>query len=434
VDGTSPADPETPQGAERRTAVQKDERVQPPTRDTDKARAILDEALATAHSIGEEHDQAGALCEVASAVAQLDPQQALQIAECIADRQWQAEAFEAALDALIETDPQRALVTAQQIFSGTERAALELSYVAAGLATTDPDRATAIARENEDPATRGWALFLVGSRLKDSDPGRSQQLIREAIEATRSITDAGQRDTRIQDIAHSLARVDPELGVETARLIGDTEEHAQTLRLIARQLAETAPDKAIEIAYGIESAFRRAQTVAEIAAAAAATDPPRSQRLAREALKMAQDLQDPLLVCQAARALSRTHPGEAIALVQNLPHDEVAGGVVEDILFELAREDRTQALDIAHNARDPRSRALALYAVASGVAQMDARDALRIARDIHDAQARAWAMGAVALSFAPKALDTALAVARSIEDDVERVESLCRIARTLLAR
>jgi len=162
----------------------------------------LASAILAADSITDRDSKAGALAEIAWALAATDPVRAERMAQTIADEGWKARALAEIARALAATDPGRAdrlgaeaENIAQSIIFAFSKASL-LADIANTLAATDPDRAEHIAQTIADEGPKARALAEVARALAATDPDRAERI-------AQSITNPSLRATTLVAIARA---------------------------------------------------------------------------------------------------------------------------------------------------------------------------------------------------------------------------------------
>ena len=247
-----------------------------------RAARLLADAERIAQSITPDPEKAGALADVASALAATDPDRAERIARSITIAR--DGALASALRTLGVTDPDfvrrvtsgsasadvyRMRRIVHSITSDFNKAeARALADIAGTLAATDPDRAERIAAEAE--------------RVTQSVTGKSR-----IVRKLRSKKPFSGEGVALADIASKLAATDPDRAERIARSIITDWPRSKALADIAGTLAATDPDRAERIALSITSYSDKARALADIAGTLAATHPDHAARLLADAERIA---------------------------------------------------------------------------------------------------------------------------------------------------
>jgi hypothetical protein len=264
--------------------------------------------------------------------------------------------------------------------------------VARQLATTQPRRAIAIAREVHDPATRVDALNALAGRLASHDAAQARRLLGEARETWRHMPSTGQRTRLGAAIAIRYARVD-------------------------------AADAALTLALDLEPGVESPRALAAIACVLVARDAENARaRLLANATEHLGHLPD------AERAIAQAGLAAALApwaRQRSIWHAAEAEAGIRAGRDSIQRAHGLAVLADTLRRLDPaRSCAVALESLEAGARP-------QIARSNAEAHARA----AVALhpaepGLAALALERALDTAAAIDNATER----CQLQLTLSAR
>ncbi|HZI76322.1 MAG TPA: TIR domain-containing protein, partial [Gemmatimonadales bacterium] len=248
-----------------------------------RAARLLADAERIAQSITPDPEKAGALADVASALAATDPDRAERIARSITIAR--DGALASALRTLGVTDPDfvrrvtsgsasadvyRMRRIVHSITSDFNKAeARALADIAGTLAAADPDRAERIARSITSYSDKARALADIAGTLAATHPDHAARLLADAERIALSITSDSDKVRALADIAGTLAATDPD---RAERIAAEAERVTQSVTgksRIVRKLRSKKPFSGEGVA------------LADIASKLAATDPDRAERIAR---------------------------------------------------------------------------------------------------------------------------------------------------------
>jgi hypothetical protein len=394
---------------------------EPVRNDRIRSAQLLADAERIAQSIKLMLWKAGALVEVATALAATDPDGAERIAQSITDEEsdegWKAWTLSEVAAALAATDPARAA----RLLADAERIAQSITHdywrlrrlaeVATVLAATNPDHAVRIVLSIRDRVRldKPGALNPVVKALAATDPNRAELI-------AQSITHDNWRAKALVEIAEALAATDPDRAAQLladagriAKFSLDHSQKASALAEVAKALAATDPDGAAQLfadaEHSVQGFTRRDQAwpLSEVAAALAATDPDGAERIAQSIEKGARKA---IALLAVAAALAATDPDRAERIVQSITSKSYKAWALVEVAKALAATDSDRAARLIG-------------------------DAERIARSITDKEKKAWPLSEVAAALAVTDPDRAERIAQSIADGGSKVTALVRIAGNL---
>ena len=304
-----------------------------------RAARLLSDAERIAQSITPDPEKAGALADVASALAATDPDRAERIARSITIAR--DGALASALRTLGVTDPDfvrrvtsgsasadvyRMRRIVHSITSDFNKAeARALADIAGTLAATDPDRAERIAHSITSDSAEARALADIAGTLAATHPDRAERI-------AYSITSDSDKVRALADIAGTLAATDPDraerIAAEAERVTQSVTGKSRIVRVlrskkpfsgegvaladIASKLAATDLDRAERIARSIITDWLRSKALADIAGTLAATDPDRAERIAQSITSYSDKAR---ALADIAGTLAATHPDHAARLL-----------------------------------------------------------------------------------------------------------------------
>jgi len=351
---------------------------------------------------------------------------------------------------------ERAIDVAQHTADPVDRARLCLTLLAAGsellsteLHTQLKQCALAAVRAIKDPTRRVTELI----RFAQQDiEGEHSGIVEEALGTVRSNDYALDRASAAAELAPLLdpIRRDELLrdAVEATRTIEDPEDRVRACRALLTHLTDplrsAVAAEALSAAMSIVDAQRRADALSMLACSA---DGPWLLATVDRAVAAARDLEDPWRRAWALMELMRLEGGpatpEVLAAARQIVDDGVRAGVLRLIAPMLegeARESVTEeACAAARACNDPQERSMQLANLApnlNGDARRNALgDALVAARALEDASERARSLVGIASQLddpmKARTLQEALEFARESADADRRARLLAEIAESL---
>ncbi|MBU0607398.1 MAG: hypothetical protein KKI08_05900, partial [Armatimonadetes bacterium] len=226
------------------------------------------------------------------------------------------------------------------------------------------DLAVALAPADRDAA--GKLFAEAAGLLPPADPDDSVQLARSEVLVARGAFDV-------------------EAALPEAELIAPAPLREATYRRMCEALAPVSPDRALQVMAHIHDGTQRALALASLAAALAAAQPETAAGMARAALAGADKLEPAdraMLQAEAAVALAPSALSEALALLQQVDDEKVAGEAFRRIVVWLAASKPAEALRLLEGVEDWQAREAALMDILPQVAQCDPAKAEALANEL----------------------------------------------------
>jgi hypothetical protein len=403
------------------------------------------QAIALAERIERNASRAWVLRAIAGELANVDPAQAssllataLEIAEANPLPQYQAADKSTVAIELDELDADSALEVAAAIADPAAKARA-LREMSALLAETDPKLAADIladaleaARQISNPNDRAWAL-RESAVAPAVDAAQAGELLAEAEEAAGQIDDVEPQAFALSDLAIAWATLD--LGQAEAVLEDISHDYPEAsvaaLVGIAARISASNSDKAgdlLEQAYKdseqVLDTYERAQVVNAVVTGMATLDKERAEEIARE-------IEDPYLQADALRSLALVVAGadadDAVSLAEAIQPRFIRVQAMIAVGDTVAAGDAEKAVSIFEQALSEAGElddTYPLRELASAWAPLDPAKALEIAEKVEDPPDQVQAMTDVALAMlatdpekARVTFETAHETAQSIKSD-----------------
>ncbi len=279
-----------------------------------------------------------------------------------------------------------------------------------------------------DPAYRSFALSKLAARFPAHWP--------EVLLAIRQIQDRYGNDRhrgggflyRAGALSTLAKQLPPELlpeALEVTRQISDASDRARALSELAKQLPELLPE-ALEVTRQISHESYRARALSELAKQL----PP---ELLPEALEVTRQISDEFYRARALSELANQLPPELLPEALEVTRQISAESSRAWALSELAKqlpELLPEALEVTRQISAESSRARALSELAKQLPEL-LPEALEVTRQISAESSRAWALRELAKQLPPDLLLEALEVTRQISDESSRARALRELANQL---
>jgi hypothetical protein len=336
-----------------------------------------------ARSVTDPVYRAGALAKVAAEIARSDPDRAAALCEQATEaarsagiahgpalNRWRAAMPVAAISAaLAAVDPERAHRLALCV-TDVELKAKTLATVAYVAASTDPDRAIAVAADAAqssasiaDPGPRAEVLATVTAALATADSDLAMPRFAEAASAANSIAYPEDRDGRLAGIAMAIALASPHSAIEIMDSITDPHWKTTARAWVTSTLAVKEPALAEQIARSIDDAERRPRALADVAAALARDDPSHAAEVCELAEGEARRITDPeakaRALAEVATALAvRDRPAalglydQAAEAARSVTAAQTRASVLAEVASALGASDPVQAVGLCQEALD----------------------------------------------------------------------------------
>lgn len=402
-------------------------------------------------SVDDEYANAAALSAIGAVLAETDVERALELARDIEFEWRRAGVLIASAKVLAATDPTRAADLAREVpvdwgrigllaalarttgreelldeacsivHAAPERAARDdaLADLAVARAGDDVDDAVRLAEEMSDPLYGVATLAEIATKAATTD-------VERALAIARSIDVEGARTQALAGIALERAESDIAIeALEVSRAIRETRWLNEARLELVTELVPTDHDRALAIARRIEDQATRVRALATLGAQV------RSADILAEAAELIplldEDWERQWVLREVAPLLATTDVELAIALAETITDDFDRVQVFIPLAAAVAVSDTARAVDIAERLVNPWERNEAFAAAAARVASIDADVALDIATHIDEYQRTTALVGIVEAITAtdPK---RGLEIARTIDDASERGRALASVA------
>lgn len=241
------------------------------------------------------------------------------------------------------------------------------------------------ARTIQAPIFRAAALRDIAVALAAKDPGAAQELFAEAA----GLLPPADPDENVQlarsEVAVQWAPFNLDLALAEADLIGDAPLREACCRRICEALAGSSPDLAMQAMARIHDTTQRALALAALAAALAGSQPETAAGMARSALSGAEAMgqaERDALRADAAVALAPQAMADALALLQQVEDEKLAGETLRRIVVRLARTQPAEALRMLEDVSDWQAREETLMDMLPQLAQYDAARAVELTNQV----------------------------------------------------
>jgi len=253
------------------------------------------------------------------------------------------------------------------------------------LARTTFEQAAAAARAIDAPIFRAAALRDLAVAMAPTDHAAAAKLFTEAA----GLLPPADPDDSVQlarsEIVVAWGAFDVEAALPEADLIGDPPLREATYRRMCEALAPVSPDRAMQVMAHIHDGAQRALAMASLAAGLAASQPETAAGMARAALAGADRVQPAdreVLQAEAAVALAPSALSDALALLQQVDDEKLAGEAFRHIVVWLAASKPAEALKLLEGVEDWQAREAALMDILPQVAQCDPTRAAALANEL----------------------------------------------------
>jgi methyl-accepting chemotaxis protein len=270
-----------------------------------------------------------------------------------------------------------------------------------------------VTRQISDEFSRAWALRELAKQLPE--------LLPEALEVTRQISDEFSRAWALRELAKQLPELLPE-ALEVTRQISDESSRAMALRELAKQLPELLPE-ALEVTRQISDESSRAMALRELAK--------QLPELLPEALEVTRQISDESDRAWALSELAKQLPEllpEALEVTRQISDEFSRAWALSELAKQLP-ELLPEALEVTRQISDESDRAWALSELAKQLPEL-LPEALEVTRQISDESFLAWALSELAKQL-PELLPEALEVTHQISDESSRAMALRELAKQL---
>lgn len=263
------------------------------------------------------------------------------------------------------------------------------------LAASTLEQAAQAARTIATPLFQAAALRDLADVTAGLDPARAGLLFAEA---------AGLLPPASPDEAMQLARVelavvwsrhDLPAALDAADLLSDPRLLEVCLRRMCAGLGAVNPDGALTVIARIKDPVERPLALASLGAALAATQPEVAAGMARAALADVEKLpaeERQLLQAEAAVALAPQGMAEALALLQQVEDEKIAGEALRRIIIWLSESRPEEALEILESVEDWEAREQALIQILPALATHDMKRATALSMDLLSRRERVQAL------------------------------------------
>lgn len=326
---------------------------------------------------------------LASFAAQSDPEAALEKLLSGKLRTQSLGQAQAALHRLAEQNPDKAIEYLDRFPDFGMKRGL-VSVIATAMAKTDPDRALALARDNDPSGTEGLFVGIV-AQIAQFDPQR-------AMTEAAAISDPRQRQQALSGALLTATQNDPSGAAQLLELISDSNTRRSGIQQIASSWAQQDIDGAIAWAGTLDAGEKRSAIV-----------------------KIGQQLVYADLD-RAVEFVARVPAGDARQLKQ-----QIAGNLAQQRSIEEAQAfiDQFRGTD---------DYATLQIAVISTAVKTDPERARRMAQSIQDEKARDQIYASIAGREAASNPQKALQSLNEIRSDAARRSAITQIAYTWVSK
>ncbi len=330
------------------------------------ARAVLDEALATAKNVHGETYKSG-LAEIKAAAADWAPADQEQVAPAlkrIEDATSRVWTMRAAAGGILQLDRARGAAVLDEAAALAEAIPdkryrdLDLRSVAEQMADIDVAKATATVGKIADPRVKAWALTSIGSGVAVKNRDEAVRVLTAAAEVAESI----QKMEPSSELVTSETREDVKQKVQESQTAKHGAECAKALSQVAAVMAGLDGSKAREIfgkaasiASGVQTPYTKAYTMSDVACNMAGSDPDGAAQLAGKIETGHEDARFAALLA-VARVRAKDGP--------------------------MQREDLDKLLEVAEGISDSYDKSKALEQVGIAMAGVNKDAALQVAEKI----------------------------------------------------
>jgi hypothetical protein len=269
------------------------------------------------------------------------------------------------------------------------------------LARRTMDQAAEAARTIQSPIFLAASLRDIAVALSGSDREASDRLFAEAVGALPPADPDENTQLARSEVAVAWCRHDLATALTEAELIGDAPLREACYRRMCEALAPVSPDQAMQVMVRIHDETQRVLALAALAAALATTQPETAAGMARSALASADQLPPAdreILQAEAAVALAPQALPEALALLEQVDDERVAGEAFRRIIVRLAQSQPGEALRVLTGVEDWQAREEALLDILPQLAQHDRARATALANQLLSRRDRIRALLVLAAS------------------------------------
>ncbi|MBD2232109.1 NB-ARC domain-containing protein [Phormidium tenue] len=252
------------------------------------------------------------------------------------------------------------------------------------------------------------------------------ELLPEALEVTRQITDESHRANALRELAKQLPELLPE-ALEVTRQIRDESDRANALSELVEHLPPELLPEALEMTHQLSDESHRTMVLREPAKQL----PP---ELLPEALEMTRQLSDEfdraVTLMELAKQLPPELLPEALEVTRQIRNEFARARVLSELVEHLPPELLPKALEVTRQITDESHRANALRELAKQLPEL-LPEALEVTRQIRDESDRTSALSELVEHLPPELLPKALEMTRQITDDSDRVSALSELVEHL---
>jgi len=246
-------------------------------------------------------------------------------------------------------------------------------------------QAAEAARTIQAPIFRAAALRDIAVAMSGSDHEAAGQLFAEAAGALPPADPDENAQLARTEVAVAWCRHDLQTALAEAELIGAPPLREACYRRMCETLAPVSPDQAMQVMARIHDETQRVLALAALAASLAGSQPETAAGMAHAALAGADKLPPAdreVLRAEAAVALAPQAWPEALALLEQVEDERVAGEAFRRIVVRLAQSQPGEALRVLEGVEDWQAREEALLEILPQLAEYDLARATALATEL----------------------------------------------------